>query len=352
VVRERRYARQVIFVFAGQQFGIPVEYAQEITFFSAIDRMYGQSVEERDRPFSNSIEELYKHGDIDGSLLLRGRRIPVLRAGRLLAGGRPGHEDYFGEDTRVIVIRTPHFAFGLVVEQVNNIERIPEDAILPVEGGASVTGIFRKDGRDILLLDVDRLIYDHADELKALTRLSSGVEVAKPKEKEVLSAHHLITENCYLVFNIGRNMAVQLKDVQEIIERTGVLGLPGTDDYRSGIINLRGQVVPVVNLRAFYGFKGSESPAEAQKLVICRSESRLVAFEVDQIVTIYKQEQYQQATSVKKELARRKDTLDRLIVFAGEDRHNEHVFVVNVHNLVRNHLDIARKLKVSEETNY
>ena len=345
VMKERRYLRQVVFAFAGQLYGVPVEYAQEITFFEAIDRMYKPSLEEGPRPFSSSLEDLYKHSNIDGSLLLRGRTIPVLSARRLLKGAGIGEDEYLGEKTRVIVISTPHFAFGLIVEEVLAIERIAEDEILPVGGwgNTAVSGIYQKEeGRNIMLLDMDQLIYDHADELGALTRLGSGIEVPKPREKEKsLGARHLITENCYLVFSIGKTMAVQLKDVQEIIDRDGVLGLPGAAGYHSGIINLRGLVVPVVNLRAFYGYKSAESHLDEQKLVICRSESRTVALEVDQIVTIYKQEQYQNATSIKKELAKRKDTLDRLIVYVQEDKRNEHVLVVNIHNLIRNHLDIA-----------
>lgn len=344
--RERRYCRHVVFAFGGQLYGVPVEYAQEITFFESIDQMYKGAVEEKDhpRPFTSSIEDLYKHSNIDGSLLLRGRRIPVLSARRLLNGAGSGKEEYFSEKTRVIVISTPHFAFGLIVEEVRAIEKIPEDDILPVGGwgSTSVSGIYQKGkGNDIMLLDMDQLIYDHADELKALTRLSSGVEIPKPKEKErSLGAHHLITENCYLIFSIGKTMAVQLKDVQEIIEWTGVLGLPGATGFHKGIINLRGLVVPVINLRAFYGYKVLETHPAEQKLIICRSETRTVALEVDQIVTIYKQEQYQSATSVKKDLAKRKDTLDRLIVFVQEDKDNEHVLVVNIHNLIRNHLDV------------
>ena len=153
----------------------------------------------------------------------------------------------------------------------------------------------------------------------------------------VTSTHHLITENCYLIFRAGKNLAVRLKDVQEIIDKSGVLGLPGESGFRNGVINLRGTIVPVVNLRAFYGFTEMDSAGE-KKLILCRGEATVVALEVDSIVTIHKQEQYQTTTSVKKELAKRKDTLDRMIVYQDETGASEHVLVVNVHNLIRNHL--------------
>lgn len=340
--RERRYGRYVVFAFAGQLYAVPVEFTQEITFFEAIDHMYRGGVEEKNPPFGSSIQDLYKHSDIDGSLTLRGKTIPVLNARRLLDGPGVHDDEYLGESTRILVVSAKNFSVGLIVEAVKAIEMIPDDEILPIGSGGngSVFGIFqKKDGDNIMLLNMDNLIYGHAEELKALTRLSNGVETATEKEPAI-GAHHVITENCYLVFSIGRNMAVQLKDVQEIIERTGVMGLPGSGGFTSGVINLRGLVVPVVNLREFYGYKGVDSPQAEQKLIICRTESRTVALEVDTIVTIYKQEQYQTTSSLKKELAKKKDTLDRLIVFAQGDGGNEHVLVVNIHNLIRNHLDM------------
>lgn len=64
----------------------------------------------------------------------------------------------------------------------------------------------------------------------------------------------------------------------------------------------------------------------------------MVALEVDTIVTIYKQEKYQNAGSLNPDLAKVADTLDRLIVFDNAVASREHVLVMNVHNLIRNHL--------------
>lgn len=221
--RPIRYSRHVVFTFAEQLYGVPVEYTQEITFFDAVNQMYRGGVEEKNPPFSSSIQDLFKHSDIDGSLTLRGRSIPVLSARRLLAGPGVSGDEYLGENTRILVVADNTFSVGLIVEEVKAIESIPDDEILPLGSGgnSAITGIYqKKNGENIMLVNMDTLIDGHSDELKALARLSSGPEVSRDKAKEpVTSAHHLITENCYLVFWIGRHMAVQLKDVQEIIEK-------------------------------------------------------------------------------------------------------------------------------------
>jgi purine-binding chemotaxis protein CheW len=100
-------------------------------------------------------------------------------------------------------------------------------------------------------------------------------------------------------------------------------------------------VVPVINLRRFFNYEKNETTISEKKLVICNAGSRTVALEVDSIVTIYKQEQYQSTTSLNVEIADKKDVLDRLIVFENGTSGREHVLVLNVHNLIRNHIDIA-----------
>lgn len=342
--KETKYLRYVVFSFAGQSFGVPVECTQEITFFDEAKHLYKREDEESSS-FSASLEDIFKHGDIDGTLTLRGRTIPVLRARRVLTGIDPTSEDCWGEKSRILVLSSDECSIGIVVEEVSMIETIPEDEIMPLGAckNSAVSGIYQKaEGHNIMLLNMEDLVCNRMEELKAMGRLSCEVE---KKETGLgssgIGSHHLLTENCYLLFSVGQNMAVQLKDVQEIIERKGVMGMPGGSGFSRGVINLRGTVVPVVNLREFFGYKKGKSGSGDQKLIICKTESRKVALEVDNIVTIYKQEQYQNASSLKPDLAKKEDTLDRLIVFDGGVGKKEHVLVVNIHNLIRNHLDVA-----------
>lgn len=341
--KETTYSRYVVFNFAGQSFGVPVECTREITFFDAEKHTYSSEKDQVKPCHSGSLEDIFKHGDIDGTLLLRGRTIPVLEASRILGGGMSN--EHHGEKTRILVLASDGCSVGLIVDEVTTIEAIAENEILPMGAcrNGSVSGIYQKaEGYNIMLLNMENLVCDRMDELKAMGRLACDVEKTESdSSSHVVGAHHILTENCYLVFSVGQHMAVQLKDVQEIIEKEGVLAIPGGSGFSSGIINLRGLVVPVLNLREFYGFKKGKSNLPDKKLIICRSESRTVALEVDSIVTIYKQEQSQNTTSLKPDLAKKEDTLDRLIVFDGGVGKKEHVFIVNIHNLIRNHLDVA-----------
>ena len=342
--RETTYLRYIVFKFSGQYYGMPISFAQEITFFDAVERVGQVASQQGEKlPYSASIKDIFQHGDIDGILTLRGMIVPVVNSGRLLAGTGLKNDDTLGEDARVLVLSNGECNLGMVVEEVKAIEMVPEDRILPMMTGTddSVTGVYQKPGgENIILLNPEGLVCDRLEELKAMARLSRENEkVEKQNRASTLDSHHLITENSYLVFSIGRNLAVQLKDVQEIIEDMDVLTLPGAKGFCRGIINLRGLVVPVVNVASFIGEEKEASGTGPQKLIICKVGKSTVALEVDAIVTIFKQEQYQSAGSVKPKLTEIADTLDRLIIFSNGSNRNEHVLVLNVHNLVRNHME-------------
>jgi len=55
----------------------------------------------------------------------------------------------------------------------------------------------------------------------------------------------------YLTFLVGKeNLGINIQEINEIIEISNITTVPMTPDYISGVINLRGNVVPVVDLSA------------------------------------------------------------------------------------------------------
>jgi len=63
----------------------------------------------------------------------------------------------------------------------------------------------------------------------------------------------------YLTFLVGQeSLAISILDVKEIIEISNVTQVPMTPDYIHGVINLRGNVVPVVDLSARLGHNCTE----------------------------------------------------------------------------------------------
>jgi len=58
----------------------------------------------------------------------------------------------------------------------------------------------------------------------------------------------------FLTFKLGaETFAVEVGKVREILDLTTVTKVPQTPDYLRGVINLRGSVVPVIDLRVRFG---------------------------------------------------------------------------------------------------
>jgi purine-binding chemotaxis protein CheW len=64
----------------------------------------------------------------------------------------------------------------------------------------------------------------------------------------------------YLTFKLGEEMfALDIAKVREVLDFTTVTRVPRTPEFMRGVINLRGSVVPVVDLRLKFGMTRTES---------------------------------------------------------------------------------------------
>src|SRR5512146_3044478 len=63
----------------------------------------------------------------------------------------------------------------------------------------------------------------------------------------------------YLVFRLGREeFGIQVLTVREIMGIQDITAVPRTPAYVKGVINLRGKVIPVVDLRLKFGLPSLE----------------------------------------------------------------------------------------------
>ncbi|MDU0458674.1 MAG: chemotaxis protein CheW [Geobacteraceae bacterium] len=69
-----------------------------------------------------------------------------------------------------------------------------------------------------------------------------------------------ITETTqYLTFKLDEEVfALDVAKVREILEYTNITKVPQTPDFMRGVINLRGSVVPVIDLRLKFGMTSTE----------------------------------------------------------------------------------------------
>lgn len=319
--RLRTYSRYVIFSSGGAEYGIPVENSRELTF-------------------SRDLDHTFKTGLLEGALQLRGHTIPVISGGALLQANVPDRKS--AEATRILIMATDALHFGILIDDIREILSVCSEDIFqpPRRRDNSIIGVCEPQaGRNIMLLDVVNLVACQMDFLQSMARIKT--EEQEQLEGRTAESKHLITENCYLIFSIERNFGIELKNVREIIEHAALLSLPGAEGFDSQLLNLRGQIIPVVNLRTFYNYPKNKAAKTGSRLIICQHKDQVVALEVDSIVSIHKQEELHETPSLNPQLQERKDTLNRLIEFVGEQGIKEQVLVVNIANLMDNHLQSA-----------
>ena len=73
----------------------------------------------------------------------------------------------------------------------------------------------------------------------------------------------------YLTFTLGDEVyGLEILKVQEIIGLMRITGVPRTPDYVRGVINLRGKVIPVVELRRKFGLERVEDTKRSCIIVV------------------------------------------------------------------------------------
>lgn len=66
-------------------------------------------------------------------------------------------------------------------------------------------------------------------------------------------------EGKYLTFTLaGEDYGLEILKVREIIGMLDITAIPRTPDYIKGVINLRGRVIPVIDLRVRFGLPATE----------------------------------------------------------------------------------------------
>ena len=85
----------------------------------------------------------------------------------------------------------------------------------------------------------------------------------------------------FVVFRVGGvEYALAANEVLQMESFTGATSVPGSPAYVTGIIQLRGRVVPVIDLRARFGLEKAEPTLES-RVIVGEESGRAVALLAD-----------------------------------------------------------------------
>jgi purine-binding chemotaxis protein CheW len=84
------------------------------------------------------------------------------------------------------------------------------------------------------------------------------------------------SENTYLAFNVNEEeYALEVRHVTEIVRLQKTFAVPDVPPYIRGVINLRGKVIPLLDVRARFGLGESQYNDRTVIVVIEHDETRI-----------------------------------------------------------------------------
>jgi purine-binding chemotaxis protein CheW len=223
-----------------------------------------------------------------GVTTLRDRLLPLVSL-RALVGmaASNGH----GPRGKVVVVSLGEGAVGLVVDATREILRIDPKIIDPAptllirgDGDAEIASICRlEDGqRLVALLSPDRLFRSELVR-RILAEQDSARETAPQLETNVMA------DEQFVIFRLGnQDYGIPIAAVSEIARRPDqITRLPKAPAFVDGVMNLRGSVVPIVDLRRRFDLSATEH-AGSQRILMVAIGAVIAGFLVDSVSEIMK----------------------------------------------------------------
>lgn len=263
-IAAEQLTRLLTFSVAGQEYALPLANVQEVVSMPDATT---------DIPNAETV--------VRGVIGFRGGLLPLLSLRRLLGIGL----DAMGTAEKIVVIRVAGELIGLVADKLTGllaapdrqIEDIPEILAARSGGESRIRSIYRGDAgnRLIPILNPDELFGDEVmRKLEAARR--SSVALA-PQEAAVESQQ-------YVVFRLGADeFGLPIDAVEEVIRLPDqITRVPKTPKFLEGVVNLRGDVLPVIDQRRRFGMTAAVD-LEGRRLVVVRTERHRAGLIVDSV---------------------------------------------------------------------
>lgn len=118
------------------------------------------------------------------------------------------------------------------------------------------------------------------DQLKTINELS----MAASDSKETLETFQ------YIVIRLGEEQyGIDIRYIDNIVRMQSITRVPKVPAYLKGVINLRGEVIPVMSIRLKMGLEEDEI-TRASRIIILKSEQQgnvgIIVDEVKEVVTL------------------------------------------------------------------
>lgn len=219
-----------------------------------------------------------------GRLVLRGASIPLIDTKALL--GRETDEEtevFESEEDRIIVMRCGEGRYGLHVSCVHSIVNYYQEELLsfPAVGAdeSYFLGCIVSGDEETIMIN-----HDYLASLPSVARLVGSHSRLYDYEEGVEKGQEQLVHYSYITFTLGGLFGISIDEIREILEKKeNLLSPPGLPDYVHGLLNLRGDIVPIVDIHKFCGGNAEKQPLNYTKILIFEQNSRKVGVLVEDV---------------------------------------------------------------------
>jgi len=218
---------------------------------------------------------------IEGVVSIRNNLLPIIN---LRTYFEMEHMD-ISDHTRILVVDMGNFTAGIMVDKISEVLRVPKSIIQPppkfsTQSVELLKGVAKlNDGkRMILMLEPSKLV--SAEEISGI----SGIDGTYERDEGAVGiTRQALDEEQLVAFKIdSEEYGVKIANVQEINRMTDVTKIPRAPYYIDGIVNLRGNVIPVLNLRKFFKLPEKQT-TDATRIIIVDFEGKRTGIVVDSV---------------------------------------------------------------------
>lgn len=214
---------------------------------------------------------------VSGVMSLRNRLLPIIdlraRFGLEPAAARvteSGEDDEEIDARRIVVIDLGGVLTGIQVDSVSEVLRLAKSSIeqppsiLSAEEASKLRGVGKLDKgeRLLMLLDVNRLFSTQERREVAAATGAARTGEHLMESKEIEDEAQLV---CFKIAN--EEYGIDIMRVQEIIRIEEISAVPKAPQFVEGIVNLRGNVLPVIDMRTRFGLQRGER-GEQHRIVV------------------------------------------------------------------------------------
>ena len=164
-------------------------------------------------------------------------------------------------DQRIIVVGTDSMNIGYLVDSVNEVMRIPHSVIdetpaLATSEKSELRGVAKLDEGKRLIMIMNESALISGEDSRKLADMTNRAGLEQKDEKCSSIANSVIDEEQLVTFTVNNEeYGLRIMQVQEINRLSSITDVPCAPHFIDGLTNLRGNVIPVVNVRSLFGLE-------------------------------------------------------------------------------------------------